>query len=103
MKQALKIEVDCSEKTCSTGEPRKFCNYLGIQRLGQIYTCCLFPRESHPWTELKQNELVTPLRCEACLKAQEGALPAADHQWLPSASDMEIFGPGASEGSELEN
>jgi hypothetical protein len=67
MKQTLKIEIECGEKTCAS-EPGKFCFYFGRVKFGQVPTCCLFPSVDQPWIRLEDKDGWVQ-RCEVCLKS----------------------------------
>ena len=66
MKTTLSITIDCEEKTCG------ICAHLEEIDLDDDY-CELFIEYNCQWTKLDYDKNMFPLRCDACLAAQEGA------------------------------
>lgn len=67
----LELEIKCGSTTCAW-EPGKFCQYLGVRRLGTESVCLLFPdpEGQGAYTRLK-DEGGWVQRCRACLGSEK--------------------------------
>jgi hypothetical protein len=69
MKQTLKVDIECGEKTCAS-EAGKFCEFFGSIKFGQVPVCTLFPSGEEnrysPHTILVEKDGWTQ-RCTKCL------------------------------------
>jgi len=57
MKQTIKFEIECGEKTCAS-EPGKFCRFFQVSRFGTIPSCKLFSEQGARgnWEPLEEKD-----------------------------------------------
>lgn len=71
----IEIEINCGEDTCWDFEAKKLCKFVGVRRIGTVWSCLLYPSNGFPYTDLiSKNGYLQ--RCEQCKSRSTNIIPS---------------------------